>query len=700
MGRKKKEILHIYTRVSTKGQTTNYSLGDQKKSGIRLSKTLGMKYRVWDEGGKSGSKDDLSQRPTLSELLLNVEEGLINHLYIYDFSRLSRNEVTSIQIKSRLKENNVKLYLNSGLFDFNDPNENLMYNILSSFSQYENQIRRMKSIQGKKSMLKKGLWKGGNPPFGYDLVDRRLVENPKQSKWLKRIYEMYDKGYSTKDIQLEMLKNGVLSPRGNVNWNLGSIQHILRKTSYIGFIKQTMDGEEFTIDTPPLIDKDLWDRVRKRCENIRVRKNQINRSKHFYLLRSFMYCGDCGNPISGLIDEKTKRYYYFCSQKTRQWKNQPLHQDCQMRKSINIWESDYLVWNTICDVLEKSNRIKEDYKNKVLKQKGKVSGGDKSIIKNHNKSIQGYQKKLSKLQVDKLEVETQHLIGDEDNTLLNDKKHYEKIIKVLDDNIEIVEKKIRDKQSQIEFLNNENKWIDWLKKYGRKLDKYRKETNPHKMKEILQEFLDRIYVDYDYTNKRHKLNIILRLPLFDDELVYNDDKIRGEDGKKYKIIEGSSNKEVSFTKPKNSVDFPTKDLVLNNNNQKKIDDNNNKRQTLGHSGVVWFCSYEGYVKPYLEVNISVTSTKIQYIPKYSDYQQYLHKCCMVMKDWGWGYRKMSKWFINNNVMSYKGLPLTPSMCWSIIKKKEIRESRFFSDDIVDIDNVRMGYIPISKPTFY
>ena len=71
-----------------------------------------------------------------------------------------------------------------------------------------------------------------------------------------------------------------------------------------------------------------------------------------------------------------------------------------------------------------------------------------------------------------------------------------------------------------------------------------------------------------------------------------------------------------------------------------------------------------------------------------------------MKDWGWGYRKMSKWFINNNVMSYKGLPLTPSMCWSIIKKKEIRESRFFSDDIVDIDNVRMGYIPISKPTFY
>ena len=41
------------------------------------------------------------------------------------------------------------------------------------------------------------------------------------------------------------------------------------------------------------------------------------------------------------------------------------------------------------------------------------------------------------------------------------------------------------------------------------------------MKEVLGEFIDRIYVDYDYTNRKHKVRIELKLPIFDDELVYN-----------------------------------------------------------------------------------------------------------------------------------------------------------------------------------
>ena len=39
-----KDILHIYTRVSTKGQTTSYSLDDQKRLGIEKSKHRS--YRV------------------------------------------------------------------------------------------------------------------------------------------------------------------------------------------------------------------------------------------------------------------------------------------------------------------------------------------------------------------------------------------------------------------------------------------------------------------------------------------------------------------------------------------------------------------------------------------------------------------------------------------------------------------------------
>ena len=58
----KKEILHIYRRVSTNEQTHKYSLGNQLDSGIKKSKELGMDYQDWNEEGVSGSSENIEDR--------------------------------------------------------------------------------------------------------------------------------------------------------------------------------------------------------------------------------------------------------------------------------------------------------------------------------------------------------------------------------------------------------------------------------------------------------------------------------------------------------------------------------------------------------------------------------------------------------------------------------------------------------------
>ena len=85
-----KEILHIYTRVSSAIQEEGTSLETQKELGIKKSKELGMKYQIWNEGAASSHHENLKNRPKISELLLEIEQGNIKHLFVYNNDRLSR----------------------------------------------------------------------------------------------------------------------------------------------------------------------------------------------------------------------------------------------------------------------------------------------------------------------------------------------------------------------------------------------------------------------------------------------------------------------------------------------------------------------------------------------------------------------------------------------------------------------------------
>ena len=88
----KKKTLHIYTRVSTGVQEDEgTSLETQLEEGIKRSDILKMSYKLWNEGGESGSKGDLSNRPKLVELLNLIDSGEVKHLYVWNTDRLSRN---------------------------------------------------------------------------------------------------------------------------------------------------------------------------------------------------------------------------------------------------------------------------------------------------------------------------------------------------------------------------------------------------------------------------------------------------------------------------------------------------------------------------------------------------------------------------------------------------------------------------------
>ena len=128
-----KEILHIYTRVSSAVQEEGTSLETQKELGIKKSKELGMKYQIWNEGAASSHHENLTNRPKISELLFDIEKGNIKHLFVYNKDRLSRNDQTQFLIKNAIIKNGVMLYTKDGTYDLNNPTDKLLKYVIFDY---------------------------------------------------------------------------------------------------------------------------------------------------------------------------------------------------------------------------------------------------------------------------------------------------------------------------------------------------------------------------------------------------------------------------------------------------------------------------------------------------------------------------------------------------------------------------------------
>ena len=172
-----------------------------------------------------------SERSVLEE----VNSGDIKHLFVFNTDRLSRNEQTWSFIRLRLVQNDVRLYTSSGVYNLNNPIDKLLLGILSEVSSYDNYLRTERSRLGKFKRIKQGFWMGGPSPFGFNVKDKKLVPNEDESKWVKFIFESYKVGKTIRYIKNELLRNGVLTRRGNSVWTLGSIEKLLTNSHYGGF---------------------------------------------------------------------------------------------------------------------------------------------------------------------------------------------------------------------------------------------------------------------------------------------------------------------------------------------------------------------------------------------------------------------------------------------------------------------------------
>jgi len=226
----------VYARVSTddENQTSSYEMQQlyysemvQNREGWRLVNTYA------DEGITGTS---INHRNAFNQMITDCEAGLIDIILTKSVSRFSRNIIDSIGCVRKLAalKNPVGVYFeNEGLFSLASDSE-MRLSFLAAMAQEESHIKSMSMNSSIEMRFSHGIFL--TPPLlGYDNdEDGRLILNDSEAGIVRLIFFLYLYGYTTERIAWQLTQLGRRTKKGNVVWNAGSVNGILRNERYCG----------------------------------------------------------------------------------------------------------------------------------------------------------------------------------------------------------------------------------------------------------------------------------------------------------------------------------------------------------------------------------------------------------------------------------------------------------------------------------
>lgn len=506
-------VLHIYLRVSTDDQMQDgFGIDAQKKVGLEIAQRNGFDVEIHEEGAASSSKEGLSNRPVMGRLLVRVQEGEVKKIFAFNADRLSRNDVTSATIRFALKEQEVSLYHATGVVDFNNPTDKLLFGVMSEFASYENELRTNRFRRGRVEAVRRGRWHGGLTPFGYRVADHQLVEFKDESDWVRQMYQWYDEGKKIDQIRMELMSRGVRTRRGNDNWTYNGVRLILSNTTYDGTRTFTDSdvGEVVVATCPRLVDPILSKRVKDKIAEIRLNAKP-NAKKYPTLLRDIMVCGNCGGRIGQRVVPSQHTRLYACKTSERRFREHPSKQVvCQAQDGSRIRSArqdiaDRIVWESVVETLSTSSLYKEHFKQIKMGNFVDQNIGDE-------KSLRGKLKRLEKDLISLRKIQTE-----------------QRILKEIggDDYADTVAKVILDKEAEraqvlldLGTFRQEKKWIDWVGDFEQHIDRLvHGEWTVEDKQKFISGVIDKVsMICVDKTS--HRFDIEFNLPYDGSEIVY------------------------------------------------------------------------------------------------------------------------------------------------------------------------------------
>lgn len=289
--------------------------------------------RLYKDEALTGTNLD---RKGYEALMRAVDAGMIDCIVLYDLTRGSRDVVDWFSFRREMRARGVSVEsCMDRLGDLDNPSDFLAELITVGIGQTHVLTSRIKSMDKIDYLAQQGKFLGGYAPFGYKIENGEYIIKDDEAPVIRMIFEEYANGRSY-DYILSLLPSGLRGRRGKL-FGKNSLHEILKNERYAGvytwckrktkYMSKWAGGgpsdRAVKIEgiIPPIITKEVWEKVRKRMEENKHNKLNNSRRGRTYLLTGIIYCGKCGAAMVGSTTINKKGYEYksyICGAKSRQ----------------------------------------------------------------------------------------------------------------------------------------------------------------------------------------------------------------------------------------------------------------------------------------------------------------------------------------------------------------------------------------------
>lgn len=250
------------------------------------------------------------KRPKFQRMIRMCEMHQIDLIITKSVSRFGRNVKETLEFVRKLKILGVAVQFEKEGINTLSMGDEMLLNTFAAIAEEESVEIAIRLRNANKKRMADGDFIDGNAPYGFRLVDRKLVEYEPEANVVRAIFSAYLDGMSTFEIAKDLNRQGIPS-KENTLWQATAIKYILKNEKYKGdflcqktyhtdvlpFRQRRNHGEEdqFYVEGAhdPIVDPETFDRANELL-TARREKIKTDAEPQTYLFTGMIRCSECG----------------------------------------------------------------------------------------------------------------------------------------------------------------------------------------------------------------------------------------------------------------------------------------------------------------------------------------------------------------------------------------------------------------------